>query len=75
MKSLDGNAVTIAEEVEKIADSFKGALEKEGVELVLTSDQRLHIEDAINTLGMTCWWVLYLSLWLFIWSWASGMPC
>lgn len=52
VKSLDGNAVTIAEEVEKIADSFKDSLQREGVELVLTSDQRLHIEDAINTLGM-----------------------
>ncbi|WP_432738700.1 efflux RND transporter permease subunit [Maridesulfovibrio sp. FT414] len=52
VKSVDGNAVTIAEEVEKIADAFREPLEKEGVGLVLTNDQRLHIDDAINTLGM-----------------------
>lgn len=52
VKSVDGNAVTIAEEVEKIADSFHEPLEKEGVSIVLTSDQRLHIDDALNTLGM-----------------------
>ncbi len=52
VKSVDGNAITIAEEVEKVADSFRVPLEKEGVSLVLTNDQRLHIDDALNTLGM-----------------------
>ncbi|WP_319763302.1 efflux RND transporter permease subunit [Maridesulfovibrio sp.] len=52
VKSLDGNAVNIAEDVVKVTDSYKDLLEKEGVEVVLTSDQRVHIEDAIKTLGM-----------------------
>ncbi|WP_027720619.1 efflux RND transporter permease subunit [Maridesulfovibrio zosterae] len=52
VKSEDGNAVTIAEDVEAITASFKDMLEQEGVKLILTNDQRLHIDDAINTLGM-----------------------
>ncbi len=52
VKSEEGNAVSIAEDVEMTATSYREALAKEGVDLVLTSDQRLHIEDAINTLGM-----------------------
>ncbi|CCO23045.1 efflux RND transporter permease subunit [Maridesulfovibrio hydrothermalis] len=52
IKSVDGNAVTIAEDVEAVVASFKDALEREGVKLVLTNDQRLHIDEAITTLGL-----------------------
>ncbi|WP_320171480.1 efflux RND transporter permease subunit [Maridesulfovibrio sp.] len=52
VKSADGNAVSIAEEVEKVAAEFRPSLEKEGVSVVLTNDQRLHIDEALNTLGM-----------------------
>ncbi len=52
VKTRDGNAVSIAEEVEVIVASFKEALEREGVELVLTNDQRLHIDEAMKTLGL-----------------------
>ncbi|MBI9111185.1 efflux RND transporter permease subunit [Maridesulfovibrio ferrireducens] len=52
VKTRDGNAVTIAEEVEVVVASFKEALEREGVKLVLTNDQRLHIDEAMKTLGL-----------------------
>ncbi|WP_291330048.1 efflux RND transporter permease subunit [Desulfovibrio sp. UCD-KL4C] len=52
VKTQDGNAVTIAEDVEVIAASFKEALEREGVKLVLTNDQRIHIDEAMKTLGL-----------------------
>ncbi|SMF24786.1 efflux RND transporter permease subunit [Desulfovibrio gilichinskyi] len=52
VKTQDGNAVTIAEDVEAVVASFKDALEREGVKLVLTNDQRIHIDEAMKTLGL-----------------------
>ncbi len=52
VKTQDGNAVTIAEDVEAVVASFKDALEREGVKLILTNDQRIHIDEAMKTLGL-----------------------
>ena len=52
VKTQDGNAVTIAEDVEDVVASFKDALEREGVKLILTNDQRIHIDEAMKTLGL-----------------------
>ena len=50
-KGGDGNALDIVAAVEKIIADSRPMLEKEGVEVVLTQDQRVYVEDALNTLG------------------------
>ena len=52
IKTWDGNILDIVSDVERIVERFNPALEKEGVEVVLTLDQRIVINDAISTLGM-----------------------
>jgi HAE1 family hydrophobic/amphiphilic exporter-1 len=52
IKTEDGNALDIMPMVEEIAARFQPLLEKEEVELVLTQDQRVYIDDSISTLGM-----------------------
>lgn len=51
-KAAEGNALEIVEEVEKIVDGFRDALAREGVEAVLTQDQRVYIDESISTLGL-----------------------
>ncbi|MGD9338387.1 MAG: efflux RND transporter permease subunit [Syntrophobacterales bacterium] len=52
IKTEDGNALDIVPAVEEIVARFKPLLQKERVEVVLTQDQRVHIDDSISTLGM-----------------------
>lgn len=52
IKSASSNAIDIAEQVEMVAASYKDSLSKEGVSIVFSNDQRLHIEDSIHTLGL-----------------------
>ncbi len=51
-KAEQGNALEIVEDVTKIVDGFRPALKREGVEAVLTQDQRVYIDESISTLGM-----------------------
>lgn len=51
IKTPEGNALDIGAEVEKVVEAFRPVLEKEGVEPVLTQDQRTYINENINTLG------------------------
>jgi HAE1 family hydrophobic/amphiphilic exporter-1 len=52
IKAEDGNALDIVPAVEEIVERFKPQLQKEKVEVVLTQDQRVHVDDSISTLGM-----------------------
>jgi HAE1 family hydrophobic/amphiphilic exporter-1 len=52
IKTEKGNALDIVPMVEKIVERFQPILDKENVEVVLTQDQRVYIDDSIKTLGM-----------------------
>ncbi len=52
IKAEDGNALDIVPAVEEIVERFKPQLQKENVAVVLTQDQRVHVDDSISTLGM-----------------------
>jgi HAE1 family hydrophobic/amphiphilic exporter-1 len=51
LKSPEGNALDIGAAVEKVVADFKPVLDKEGVQAVVTQDQRINIRENINTLG------------------------
>ena len=51
IKTADGNALDIGAEVEKVVAGYHSVLVKEGVEAVMTQDQRVNIRENINTLG------------------------
>jgi multidrug efflux pump subunit AcrB len=51
VKSEQGNAMRIAAAVEEVVESMRPLLTQEGVEPVLTQDQRDYIEESITTLG------------------------
>ncbi|MBI9078838.1 MAG: efflux RND transporter permease subunit [Pseudodesulfovibrio sp.] len=51
VKTPDGNALDIGAEVEKVVEGFRFMLDKEGVEAIMTQDQRVYINENINTLG------------------------
>jgi multidrug efflux pump subunit AcrB len=51
VKSERGNALQIAAAVEQFVDSMRPQLQQEGVEPVLTQDQRVSIQESIATLG------------------------
>jgi len=51
VKADEGNALTIVPAVEALAERYRPALAKDGVDIVLTQDQRLQIDDSITTLG------------------------
>ena len=51
IKTPQGNSLDIGAEVEKVVDHFRPLLEKEGVEAVLTQDQRINVNENISTLG------------------------
>jgi len=51
IKTPEGNAIEIGGEVEKVVARFKPLLDKEGVDAILTQDQRVYINENINTLG------------------------
>jgi HAE1 family hydrophobic/amphiphilic exporter-1 len=52
IKTKKGNALDIVPRVEEVVERFQPVLDKEKVEVVLTQDQRVYIDDSIKTLGM-----------------------
>ncbi len=69
VKNDQGSALKIVAEIEDIVGRFTERLEREGVEVVLTQDQRIHLDDSITTLGfnLVCGIILVtLSVWLFM---------
>ncbi|MBU1003987.1 MAG: efflux RND transporter permease subunit [Proteobacteria bacterium] len=51
LKSEAGNALDIKERVDAILADFAPALDKEGVQLVITQDSTSYINDSMDTLG------------------------
>ena len=51
IKTPGGNALDIGAEVERVVAEFKSVLDKEGVEAVMTQDQRVNVRENISTLG------------------------
>ncbi|MDH3760317.1 MAG: efflux RND transporter permease subunit [Gammaproteobacteria bacterium] len=51
-KSDDGNAMRIREQLQTVVDEFTPLLKARGVDLVLTQDSTVYIEDGLDTLGM-----------------------
>ena len=51
IKTREGNVLEILPAVEKVVEQFEPVLEKEGVQVVLTQDQRINVNDSISTLG------------------------
>jgi HAE1 family hydrophobic/amphiphilic exporter-1 len=51
IKTRDGNVLEILPAVEEVVQQFAPALGKEDVEVVLTQDQRINVNDSISTLG------------------------
>ncbi len=52
IKSPSGNALDIVNAVEDVLAEYAPLLAKEGVDAVLTQDQRMYIDDALSTLGL-----------------------
>ncbi len=75
VKSDNGSALKIVAEVEKIIADFRERLAREGVKVILTQDQRIHLNDAITTLGLNliCGIVLVtFIIWLFM-GWRNAL--
>ncbi len=51
IKTAEGNTLDIGQDAEKVVASFMPLLEKEGVQAIITQDQRKYINENINTLG------------------------
>jgi len=51
IKTPAGNALDIGADVEEVVAQFQQMFDKEGVEAVMTQDQRVYINENINTLG------------------------
>lgn len=51
VKDPSGNALDIVAAVEKVVADAGPMLEREGVQVVLTQDQRVYVEDSLRTLG------------------------
>ena len=51
IKTPEGNALDIGAEVEAVVAGFADVLKREGVEAVMTQDQRVNVRENINTLG------------------------
>jgi HAE1 family hydrophobic/amphiphilic exporter-1 len=52
IKSDQGNAMKIRDQVIGIVEEFRPILKSQGVELVLTQDSTVYIKDGLSTLGM-----------------------
>jgi HAE1 family hydrophobic/amphiphilic exporter-1 len=52
IKSDEGNAMHIRDQVLAVIDEFRPHLATEGVEMVLTQDSTVYIKDGLSTLGM-----------------------
>lgn len=51
IKTSDGNVLDILPAVEDVVERFRPVLEAEQVDVVLTQDQRINVNDSISTLG------------------------
>ncbi len=69
IKTSRGNTISIVRETQKILDEFRPTLAREGVDIVLTQDQRIRLFDSLNTLlinlvvGMV---LVFGIIWLFL---------
>jgi HAE1 family hydrophobic/amphiphilic exporter-1 len=52
IKSEQGNAMAIRKQVLAVAEEFRPVLAAQGVELVMTQDSTIYIQDGLSTLGM-----------------------
>ncbi|MEW8030114.1 MAG: efflux RND transporter permease subunit [Candidatus Thiodiazotropha sp.] len=52
IKSDQGNAMEIRDQVVALVDEFRPSLEVQGVDVVLTQDSTIYIKDGLTTLGM-----------------------
>lgn len=52
IKSVTGNALDIQEQVVDIVNEFKPSLQKNGVDIVLTQDSTIYINDGLGTIRM-----------------------
>lgn len=52
IKSEQGNAIAIRNQVAEVVDGFRQTLKAQGVELILTQDSTVYINDGLSTLGM-----------------------
>lgn len=51
VKNSGGNILDIVPRVQEVVAGFEASLDNEGVTVVMTQDQRVYIDDALNTLG------------------------
>jgi multidrug efflux pump subunit AcrB len=51
IKTQEGNALSIVEDVSAVVERYAPEMEREGVRLVLTQDSTVKIEDAMDTMG------------------------
>ena len=75
VKSDGGSALKIVAEIEEIVAGFRDRLAREGVKIILTQDQRIHLDDSITTLGLnlTCGVILVtFIIWLFM-GWRNAL--
>ena len=75
VKSDNGSALKIVAEIEEIVAGFRERLAREGVRIILTQDQRIHLDDSITTLGLnlTCGIILVtFIIWLFM-GWRNAL--
>ena len=75
VKSDNGSALKIVAEIEEIVAGFRERLAREGVQVILTQDQRIHLNDSITTLGLNL--ICGISLvtfiiWLFM-GWRNAL--
>jgi multidrug efflux pump subunit AcrB len=69
VKSKQGNALHIAAAVEEMVASMRPLMDQEGIEPVLTQDQRIYIQESISTLGANMLvgiFLVTLIIWLFM---------
>ncbi|NPA24196.1 MAG: efflux RND transporter permease subunit [Deltaproteobacteria bacterium] len=75
VKNDHGNVLKIVAAVKAVIARFQTRLDREGVDVILTQDQRIHLNDAIRTLGfnLVCGIVLVsFSVWLFM-GWRNAL--
>ncbi len=69
IKSDRGNAMEIRDQVMAVVEEFRPLLQTRGVELVLTQDSTVYIEDGLYTLGMNMLvgiFLVSLIIWYFV---------
>ncbi|MCU7937180.1 MAG: efflux RND transporter permease subunit [Candidatus Thiodiazotropha sp. (ex Dulcina madagascariensis)] len=69
IKSDQGNAMEIRDQVVAVIDEFRPSLQAQGVEVVLTQDSTVYIKDGLTTLGMNMLvgiFLVSLIIWYFM---------